>query len=124
VASLYTDLLDRGPTDSEPSDVVAELNARTPLSVLIRAIMRSDEYRQDLVDADYAIYLGRVATPADERRGIKALRHESSDRYLANLLESRVYFLNHPGAAGRKKQAGVTAVAKESKNHEFALSRK
>jgi len=123
VAALYTDLLNRPPTGSELANGVVELNAGTPLSILIRTIMTSDEYRKDLVDADYTIYLGRVATSANERRGIKALRHESSQRFLASLLGSRVYFVNHPGATGRRKRAVNTAVAKGAELHQFARPR-
>lgn len=112
VAALYVDLLNRGPTDSELADGVAELNAGRPLSALIRSIMRSDEYFTDEVDDDSTLYLGRPATPADERRGIKALRRESGEQYLASLLGSRIYYVNHPGVTGRTKRAAVTAVAK------------
>ena len=104
MAALYTDLLNRAPTDSEQADGVAELNAGTPLSTLISTIMTSDEYLKDEVDADYTIYLGRPATPANERQGIAALRRESSERFLASLLGSRVYFVNHPGATAKEKE--------------------
>ncbi len=101
VAALYTDLLNRGPTTAELNNGVDELNAGTPLLTLIHTIMRSDEYLQAEVDADYTLYLGHTATRAQERHGIAALRRETSERYLAGLLGSRVYFVNHPGMTGR-----------------------
>ena len=120
VASLYTDLLNRAPTDSEESDAVAQLNAGTPLSSVINSIMTSSEYLTNEVDADYTIYLGHLPTPAIQQRGVNLLRRESSERFVASLLGSRGYFFNHPGASARKRGAATHSATTAAKAHTFA----
>ena len=124
VASLYTDLLNRGPTDSELASGTADLDAGTPVSTLINSIMKSNEYLTDEVDADYTIYLGHAPTSALEQRGVNLLRRESSERFVASLMGSRGYFFNHPGSTARKTATATTSAATNAKVHVFARRRK
>jgi hypothetical protein len=124
VASLYIDLLNRGPTASEETSGTAELDAGTPVSTLINSIMPSNEYLTDEVDDDYTIYLGHSPTPANQQRGVNLLRRESSERFTANLMGSRGYFFNHPGSTARRKWTATTSAATAAKAHTFARLRK
>ena len=119
VASLYTVLLSRGPTNSELASGTAQLNAGTPVSTLINSIMKSNEYLTDEVDADYTIYLGHGPKSAQEQRGVNLLRRETSERFVASLMGSRGYFFNHPGSTGRKTATATSSAATNVKVHHF-----
>jgi hypothetical protein len=67
--------------------------------------MTSNEYLTDEVNADYTNYLGHSPTPPQQQRGVNLLRRESSERFVASLMGSRGYFVNHPGASARTRGA-------------------
>jgi len=66
VASLYNSLLNRAPSAAELSTVTAAMNGGnvTPAQ-LVQAFLHSGEYRADVVQADFAHYLGRSASAGE-----------------------------------------------------------
>jgi hypothetical protein len=99
VVALYTDLLNRPPTGQESTFWTDRLDGGTKLSVMIGCLLDSHEYKQDLVQNYYTIYLGRSPDQSEEAAWTKDLGHVSSQRFLSHLLSSPEYFQNHPGAS-------------------------
>jgi len=116
VTALYADLLNRPPTTAELASGIAALKKGVRFPTLILKVLNSTEYLTDQVNNDYTIYMARVATPANVRQGVNALRHGSSEQFLAKLMGTRVYFLNHPGVPGQTTTAVPPADASEGKN--------
>ena len=124
VASLYTDLLNRGPTDSEETSGTAELNAGTPVSTLINSIMTSNEYLTDEVDADYTIYLGHLADS-----GLRTARSQSPAARVERAIHGEPYgvpglLLQSSGVDRPKKVDGDHFGRDRSESSHFRALRK
>ncbi len=61
VAGLYHDVLNRAASDAESAGWVAALNAGISRQAVAVAFLTSQEYRIDLVEADYMTFLKRPA---------------------------------------------------------------
>lgn len=99
VVTMYTDLFNRPPTDEEQAFWTNRLDNGMKLKTMIRALLKSEEYREDLVTNAFTIYLGRSPTEHEEANWSRALGHMPSQRFLARLFASGEYFYNHPGAS-------------------------
>ena len=99
VVAFYTDLLNRPPTSEETTFWTDQLNAGTKLSKMIKCLMMSEEYKQDLVENYYTIYLGRLPDEGELAAGIRDVDLSSSQKFLSRLFATDEYFANHPGAS-------------------------
>src|SRR4051794_37963059 len=74
VASLYEDVLGRGPTDAEMAHWVEKVGRGESRLKVGRAIWDSDEHRRSQVDAWTTRFPGRAADPRQQARWVRMLR--------------------------------------------------
>lgn len=99
VVGLYTNLLNRPPTSEETTHWTDQLDSGTRLSTMIDCLMMSQEYKQDVVENYYTIYLGRTPDQNEITTWTRSNSSAASQRLLVHLLSSEEYFHNHPGAS-------------------------
>ena len=99
VVALYTDLFNRPPTSEEDTYWNDRLDSGTRLATMIDCLLMSPEYKEDLVENYFTIYLGRSPSEGEEADWVKSLDRVSSERLLTHLLSTQEYFENHPGAS-------------------------
>jgi hypothetical protein len=92
---VYQDVLHRSRAPGDTGLLDALNNGTMTLLQVATAILSSQEYRTNLVQADFLTYLGRAADPNGLASGVAALNGGTTDEQLiAAIISSAEYFLN------------------------------
>jgi hypothetical protein len=98
ITQLYQDLLHRTPADLEIASWQANLPPGSTTQQVAQGILGSDEYRGDQVQADYAGFLSRQASPTELQSWIQTGLGQA--RLEAAILGSDEYYAGHGRNAG------------------------
>ena len=83
LTALYQDALGRAVDNSGQTTFTTQLNGGVTTGQVASAVFASSEFQQDLVQADYALFLNRGADAAGLAAFTSALRQGQTDQQIA-----------------------------------------
>jgi hypothetical protein len=98
LVALYKDLLHRDAASSEIAGWASALAAGASRNQIVQAFLHSGEYLGNVVQNDYALYLGRGGNAAEIGGWVYALQSGmSQEQVAAAFMASTEYFKDHGG---------------------------
>jgi hypothetical protein len=107
VSSLYTNLLNRTPSVQEEVGWIAQIDLGMPPAQVTNAFVTSPEYRSDVIQNDYQVFVQRAPQPAEVQGWLNQLENGLGEQPLeSSFLASAEFFALH----GNNNDGWVNAV--------------